>query len=54
MFRRFGIDFVRLARDGSGYADVVVQTGRTGQTPDGQQSVEVLAGVNAGDRLVLP
>lgn len=54
VFRRFGIDFVRLARNGSGYADVVVQTGRTVQAPDGQQSVEVLAGVNAGDRLVLP
>lgn len=54
VFRRFGIDFVRLARDGAGYADVVVQTGRSIEAPDGQQTVEVLAGVSAGDRLVRP
>ncbi|MGE0022199.1 MAG: efflux RND transporter periplasmic adaptor subunit [Hyphomicrobium sp.] len=53
VFRRFGIDYVRLAREG-GYADAVVQTGRNVQEPDGRQSIEILAGVAAGDRLVKP
>lgn len=55
IFRRFGIDYVRLTREGGGYADAVVQTGRAVEGPeDGQQSVEILAGVAAGDRLVQP
>ena len=54
VFRRFGIDYVRLAREGGGTADAVVQTGRAVEGPDGRESVEILAGVAAGDRLVQP
>lgn len=53
VFRRFGIDYVRLAREG-GYTDAVVQAGRNVREPDGRQSMEILAGVAAGDRLVKP
>ena len=54
VFRRFGIDYVRLAREGGGYADAVVQTGRTVEGPDGRQGIEILAGVATGDGLVQP
>lgn len=54
VFRRFGIDFVRLAGDNGGVTDAVVQTGRVVPRPDGREDVEILAGVNAGDRLVQP
>lgn len=48
--RRFGLDFVRIATSGGTPADVMVQTGRMG--PDGR--VEILAGLNAGDKLIAP
>jgi RND family efflux transporter MFP subunit len=54
LFRRFGIDYVRLARESGGYADAVVPTGRAVDGPDGRQSIEILAGVATGDRLVQP
>lgn len=54
VFRRFGIDYVRLDRGGGGSADVVVQTGRPLEGADGGQSIEILTGIAAGDRLVQP
>lgn len=54
VFRRFGIDYVRLDRGGGGSADVVVQTGRPLEGRDGGQSIEILTGIAAGDRLVQP
>ena len=54
VFRRYGLDYVRLARPDSTYADVVVQTGRDVDEPGSAEKVEILAGVAAGDRLVRP
>ncbi|WP_425376159.1 efflux RND transporter periplasmic adaptor subunit [Rhodoplanes roseus] len=50
---RFGIDYVRLARDG-GTIDVPVQRGRTIQVPARPDAVEILSGLLPGDRLVSP
>jgi RND family efflux transporter MFP subunit len=52
LFKRFGLDYVRLAGKDGTTADVVVQTGRTEGTRD--DSIEILAGLAAGDRLVQP
>lgn len=54
VFRRFGIDYVRLEVESGRHADAVVQTGRELQGPGGRADVEVLAGVTSGDRLVRP
>ena len=54
VFERFGVDYVRLRRKDGTHADVIVQTGRKTQAADGQERVEVLAGLAAGDRLVQP
>ena len=54
VFKRFGLDYVRLTGKDGAHADVVVQTGRGIKGVDGQERVEVLAGVMAGDRLVQP
>ncbi|MFD2180664.1 efflux RND transporter periplasmic adaptor subunit [Rhodoplanes azumiensis] len=50
---RFGIDYVRLARDG-GTIDVPVQRGRTVRRPGEPDAVEILSGLVPGDRLVTP
>jgi hypothetical protein len=50
VFKRFGLDYVRLAgRDGG--TDVVVQTGSEVRPDD---KIEILAGVAPGDKLVRP
>jgi multidrug resistance efflux pump len=54
IFKRFGLDYVRLEKDGGAHADVVVQAGRVIKGTDGQERVEILAGVAAGDKLVRP
>lgn len=54
LFRRFGIDYVRVAGEGRRYADVVVQAGREVQGANGASGIEILAGVLDGDRLVQP
>ncbi len=53
VFKRFGLDYVRLKKGDGSTADVVVQTGRDVKT-DGADEVEILAGVTAGDKLVRP
>ena len=50
---RFGLDFVRLARDGGDPLDIVVQLGEHHEI-DGEPGVEILSGLKAGDRLVMP
>jgi RND family efflux transporter MFP subunit len=53
VFKRFGLDYVRLQKDGGGVADVVVQTGREVRSEQAD-GIEILAGVTASDRLVRP
>lgn len=50
VFARFGLDYARLARDGGGSLDVVVQLGQ----PVASARVEVLAGLRPGDVLMPP
>ncbi len=58
VFKRFGLDYVRLAGKAGGAgkdaaaADVVVQAGRISDAT--ADTVEILAGVSAGDTLVQP
>lgn len=52
VFKRYGLDYVRLQRPDNATADVVVQLGRT--SPDDSSKIEVLSGVMAGDTLVQP
>jgi RND family efflux transporter MFP subunit len=53
VFTRFGIDYVRLQRDG-GVIDVPVQRGRERPRPDMPDGIEILSGLKAGDRVVRP
>jgi RND family efflux transporter MFP subunit len=53
VFKRFGLDYVRLKQADGSTADVVVQTGRAVKEAD-TNKVEILAGVAAGDELVQP
>lgn len=50
VFSRYGIDYVRVERADGATSDVVVQTGRAVD----QDRMEILAGVEAGDKLVAP
>ncbi len=52
VYRRFGQTFVRLAGKDGDPSDVVVQTGRIEPATNG--TIEILAGIAAGDTLVQP
>jgi len=54
VFSRYGIDYVRLAREGETPMDVVVQPGGAVRLDDGTEGIEILSGLNAGDVLVQP
>lgn len=54
VFKRFGLDYVRLKGPDGSQSDVVVQTGRNVADAGNEPMVEVLAGVMAGDELVRP
>jgi hypothetical protein len=54
VFKRFGLDYVRIAGKNGMNADVIVQTGREEKSTDGKDRIEILAGVAQGDRLVAP
>ncbi|MGA7327228.1 MAG: efflux RND transporter periplasmic adaptor subunit, partial [Rhodomicrobium sp.] len=54
VFRRFGLDFVRLLRRDGGVDDVTVQPGQAATINGEAGGVEILAGVRPGDRLVQP
>jgi RND family efflux transporter MFP subunit len=51
---RFGVDYVKLQLDDGKSMDVPVQRGRPHPTPDMPDGLEILSGLNAGDRLVRP
>ncbi len=51
---RFGVDYVRLARAGGDAIDVPVQRGRELPRSDMPDGLEILSGLNAGDRLAKP
>ncbi len=53
VFKRYGLDYVRLAGEGGSTSDVVVQIAHT-SPPDATSDIEVLAGLKPGDRLVRP
>jgi multidrug efflux pump subunit AcrA (membrane-fusion protein) len=54
LFKRFGLDYVRLKQDDGKTIDVVVQPGQPALLENGGDAVEVLAGLRPGDRLVQP
>lgn len=54
VFKRFGLDYVRIEKADGSQADVVVQTSRGSKQIDGHERIEILAGVEAGDKLVRP
>jgi RND family efflux transporter MFP subunit len=51
---RFGVDYVKVRSSDKGDIDVPVQRGRELPRPDLPDGVEILSGLNAGDRLVKP
>lgn len=53
VFARYGLDYVRVAKNGGLHEDVVVQTGRH-VTHGRQTSVEILSGLAGGDKVVMP
>jgi RND family efflux transporter MFP subunit len=54
VFKRFGLDYARVQRDGGKTIDVVVQTGQPARLEGGEDAIEVLAGLRSGDKLVRP
>ncbi len=54
VFTRFGIDYVRVRLKNGQLADVPVQRGEARPTPGQPHGVEILSGLNPGDRLVSP
>jgi RND family efflux transporter MFP subunit len=51
---RFGVDYVRLMRAEGAAIDAPVQRGRELPRPDMPDGLEILSGLNVGDRLVKP
>ena len=51
---RFGIDYVRILRNGNAAGEVPVQRGRAQPSPGMPDGLEILSGLRAGDRLVRP
>lgn len=51
---RFGIDYVRILRNGNAAGEVPVQRGRAQPSPGMPDGLEILSGLRAGDRLVQP
>jgi len=51
---RFGIDYVRLWQAGAAPLDVPVQRGEDYSTPNMKDGVEILSGLQPGDRLLQP
>jgi RND family efflux transporter MFP subunit len=54
VFKRFGLDYVRLAGDAGSATDVVVQLGPPAPLPAEGDGIEVLTGLKPGDRLLRP
>jgi RND family efflux transporter MFP subunit len=51
---RFGVDYVRVIRDGDDAIDTPIQRGRELPRPDLPDGIEVLSGLRPSDRLVRP
>jgi RND family efflux transporter MFP subunit len=51
---RFGVDYVKVRSAGGGDVDVPVQRGRELPRPDLPDGIEILSGLSAGDRVVMP
>jgi multidrug efflux pump subunit AcrA (membrane-fusion protein) len=51
---RFGIDYVRVRKEGTTVIDVPVQRGREQPRPDMPDALEILSGLKPGDVLVRP
>lgn len=51
---RFGVDYVKVRGIGGADVDVPVQRGRELPRPDLPDGIEILSGLNAGDRVVKP
>lgn len=54
LFKRYGIDYARLSSNDGTTSDAVVQLGRAAASQNGEDSVEILSGLNPGDTLVQP
>ena len=54
VFKRFGLDYVRISREAGGALDIVVQTGRRAPLNNDIDGIEILAGLRSGDTLVSP
>lgn len=54
VFTRYGVDYVKVRVDDARVIDVPVQRGRPLPRPDMPDGLEILSGLNPGDRLVLP
>ncbi len=54
VFKRYGLDFVRLAAEGGTTSETVVQTGRRFKDADGTDQIEILGGLKDGDTVVAP
>lgn len=54
IFKRFGLDYARVARGAGSILDVVVQLGQPAPTKDVGDGIEILAGLQPGDALVKP
>lgn len=54
LFTRFGLDYARLEQKDGKTIDAVVQPGQPVRLDDGGDAIEVLAGLQPGDRLVRP
>lgn len=54
VFKRFGLDYVRLAGDKGAAIDAVVQLGQPATTSNDKIGVEVLSGLRPGDTVLRP
>lgn len=54
VFRRHGLNYVKLAQNKGPPLDVVVQSGLPVAQSDGPSGVEILSGLKSGDRLIRP
>lgn len=54
VFKRFGLDYVRLSQENGSAIDVVVQLGQMAPLPEQTDGVEVLSGLKPGDAIVKP
>ncbi|MEX3006960.1 efflux RND transporter periplasmic adaptor subunit [Hoeflea sp. TYP-13] len=54
LFKRFGLNYVRLAQADGQPLDIVVQPGLTLPQGDGSAQVEILSGIKTGDELIRP